>query len=67
MAEIEAVVTPCASDERPARALRPRYSALDNARIPAAFGGLRQEALERYAKGHGGPAAGGAFPGGAPR
>ncbi len=71
LAGIEAVVTPCASDERPARALRPRYSALDNARISAAFGSLPpwQEALERYliAKGHRTPTAGGAVPGGAPR
>ena len=50
-------MTPCASDERPARALRPRYSALDNVRIPAAFGGLRQEAPERYRQGT--PRAGG--------
>ena len=60
LAGIEAVVTPCASDEHPTRALRPRYSALDNARISAAFGGMPpwQEALERYlaAKGHRGPA-----------
>ena len=60
-------MTPCASDAYPTRALRPRYSALDNARISAALGGLRQEALERYAKGHRRPAAGGAFPGEAPR
>ena len=65
-------MTPCASDEYPARALRPRYSALDNARISAAFGVLPpwQEALERYlvAKGRRAPtAARGAFPGEAPR
>ena len=73
LAGIEAVVTPCASDEYPARALRPRYSALDNARISAAFGGMPpwQEALERYlaAKGHRGPATAprGAVHGEAPR
>ena len=71
LAGIEAVVTPCTSDEYPTRALRPRYSALDNAKISAAFGCLPpwQEALERYlvAKGHRGAAPLGAFPGEAPQ
>ena len=73
LAGIEAVVTPCTSDEYPTRALRPRYSALDNAKISAAFGGMPswEEALERYlaAKGHRGSAAfpRGAFHGEAPQ
>ena len=74
LAGIEAVVTPCTSDEYATRALRPRYSALDNARISAAFGGMPpwEDALERYlaAKGHrgaGGVSAARALPGEAPR
>ena len=55
-AEVEAAVVPCASGEFPARAERPRYSALDNAKVSAAFGVMAawQDALERYlhAKGH---------------
>ena len=49
-ARIDASVTPCASAQYPTRAVRPRYSALDNAKISAAFGPLPpwQEALERY-------------------
>ncbi len=55
-AGVEASVLACASGEYPMRAERPRYSALDNTRVSAGFGGLPpwQEALERYlrAKGH---------------
>ena len=43
-------VEPCAAGDDPGRAPRPRYSALDNAKVSAAFGALPawQEALERY-------------------
>lgn len=55
-ANIGATVTPCASAEYPTRAMRPRYSALDNAKLGATFGLMPawQDALERYlrAKGH---------------
>ncbi len=55
-ARVEAGVTPCSSGEYPTRAARPRYSALDNTKVSAAFGPLQswQEALDRYlrAKGH---------------
>jgi len=55
-AGIDVTVTPCSSAEYPTRAARPRYSALDNEKISAAFGPLPpwQDALERYlrAKGH---------------
>ena len=49
-AGVAADVTPCASEEYPVRAPRPRYSVLDNAKVSAAFGALPtwQEALERY-------------------
>ena len=49
-AGVEAVVTPCTSREYPTRAMRPRYSVLDNAKVSAAFGGMApwQEALDRY-------------------
>ncbi|MYE10856.1 MAG: dTDP-4-dehydrorhamnose reductase [Gammaproteobacteria bacterium] len=45
-----AKVTPCASDEFRARAARPGYSALDNAKVSRAFGALApwQDALGRY-------------------
>ena len=53
---VEATVAPCRSDEYPTRAARPRYSALDNAKVSAAFGAMPpwQDALERYlrARGH---------------
>ena len=53
---VEAAVTPCASGDYPVHATRPRYSALDNAKVSAAFGAMPpwQDALERYlhAKGH---------------
>ena len=55
-AGVDAEVTPCASSDNPRRALRPRYSALDNAKAASAFGPLPpwQDALDRYlrAKGH---------------
>ena len=55
-ADIVALVAPCTSAEYPTRAARPRYSALDNSMVSAAFGPMPswQEALERYlrAKGH---------------
>ena len=49
-AGIEAVVTPCRSEEYPTRAARPRYSALDGGKVSAAFGAMPpwQDALERY-------------------
>ena len=49
-AGIPAAVTPCASGDYPVRAARPRYSALDDAKVAAAFGALPpwQDALERY-------------------
>ena len=53
---VKADVAPCASGEFPVRAVRPRYSALGNARVSAAFGAMPawQDALERYlrSKGH---------------
>ena len=56
LAGVEAVVTPCTSGEYPTRAVRPRYSMLDNAKVSAVFGTMPtwQDALERYlrAKGH---------------
>ena len=55
-AGVAAAVTPCATRDYPARAVRPRYSVLDNARVSAAFGPMPAwpDALERYlrAKGH---------------
>ena len=55
-ARVEATVTPCSSKDYPARGERPRYSALDNARISTTFGAMQpwQDALERYlrARGH---------------
>ena len=47
---IEAEVSPCASEDWPMRALRPRFSALDSAKISAWRGPLRtwQEALGDY-------------------
>ena len=52
---IEATVTPCSSGEYPTRAARPRYSALDNAKVSAAFGPLQpwQEALDHYLRAKG--------------
>ncbi len=49
-ARVVADVVPCTSAEFPTRAARPPYSALDNARVSALFGGLDrwEAALERY-------------------
>ena len=49
-AGVAADVTPCASADYPVRAARPRYSALDDAKVAAAFGALPpwQDALARY-------------------
>ena len=53
---VKATVTPCSSEEYPTRAARPRYSALDNSKISAAFGTMPpwHDALDRYlrARGH---------------
>ena len=55
-AGVEATVTPCTTGEYPVRAARPRYSALDNTKVSAAFGPMPawQDALDRYlhARGH---------------
>ena len=52
----EAAVIPCATRDHPERAVRPRYSVLDNARVSAAFGPMPAwpDALDRYlrARGH---------------
>ena len=47
---VAADVEPCATDEYPLRAQRPRYSVLNNAKASAAFGDMPawQDALERY-------------------
>lgn len=49
-AEVAGTVTPCSSEDYPTRAMRPRYSALDNARFAAAVGPMPtwQDALSRY-------------------
>ena len=53
---VAAEVTPCTSEEYPARAARPRYSVLDNAKVTAAFEAMPawQDALEQHLgnKGH---------------
>ena len=43
-------IEPCTTEDYPARAPRPRYSVLDNARVSAAFGAMPawQDALEQY-------------------
>ena len=55
-AGVEVIVVPCASRDYPTRAARPCYSALDNARVTAAFGSMPawQDALGGYlcARGH---------------
>ena len=55
-AGVAAEVAPCASTDYPTRAARPRYSALDNAKLASALGAMPpwQDALDRYlrAKGH---------------
>lgn len=47
---IDATVTPCSSEDYPARAARPRYSVLDNAKVSAIFGAVPhwRDALDRY-------------------
>ena len=54
-AGVAAAVVPCATGEYPVRAERPRYSALDNAKVSAAFGAMPawQDALERYLRSRG--------------
>lgn len=49
-ASVTARITPCTSAEFPTRAMRPRYSALDNSRVQSRFGTLApwQEALACY-------------------
>ena len=53
---IDATVTPCSSKDYPTRAVRPRYSVLDNKKTSIAFGPLPpwQTALDDYlrARGH---------------
>ena len=55
-AGVDATVTPCTTGDYPVRAARPRYSALDNSKVSAAFGAMPpwQDALDRYlyAKGY---------------
>ena len=55
-AGIETDVVPCASREYPTRAMRPRYSALDNGGVSELFGPMPdwRDALQRYLrdKGH---------------
>ena len=55
-AGIDAEVVPCSSEEYPTRAMRPRYSALDNTKVSSTLGEMPpwQDALDRYlhAKGH---------------
>ena len=54
-AGVEATVTPCATGEYPARAVRPRYSVLDDTKVSAAFGAVPpwQDALDRYLRAKG--------------
>ena len=49
-AAVAGTVTPCSSEDYPTRAPRPRYSALDNAKLTAAVGPMPtwQDALGRY-------------------
>ena len=49
-AGLAAGVVPCASADYPTRAPRPRYTALDNAKVSAAFGAMApwEDALDRY-------------------
>lgn len=51
-------VTPCSSGDYPTRALRPRYTALDNAKFAAAVGPMPtwQDALGRYLQARNGAA-----------
>ena len=50
LAGVETAVVTCASEDYPTRAPRPRYSALDNTRVSAAFGAMPawQDALGAY-------------------
>ena len=50
LARVDARVTPCASAAYPTRAVRPRYTALDNRRVSTVFGAVPpwENALERY-------------------
>lgn len=54
-AAIRATIAPCATGKFPVRAERPRYSALDNARVTTAFGAMPawQDALQRYLRSRG--------------
>ena len=54
-ARVNATVTPCTSDEYPARASRPRYSVLDNSKTSLVFGPLPpwQASLDDYLRGKG--------------
>ena len=47
---LEVSVTPCTSEEYPTRAVRPRYSALDNSKVTSAVSPMPawQDALHRY-------------------
>ena len=55
LAGVEAAVTACSSGEYPARAARPCYSVLDNAKVSAAFGPMPpwRDALDRYLRAKG--------------
>ena len=57
-AGLGAAVDRCAGGEFPARAERPRYSALDGSKASAAFGAMPawQDALGRYLRARGHPA-----------
>jgi dTDP-4-dehydrorhamnose reductase len=59
-AGVDAHIEPCLSADFPTRAMRPRYSALDNSKISAAFGTIPswQDALDRYLRDKGHLAAG---------
>lgn len=54
-ARIDATVTPCTSEEFPTRAVRPRYSVLDNSKTATVFGALPpwQAALDNYLRAKG--------------
>ena len=51
----KAAVVPCATTDRPVRAARPTYSALDNSRVSATVGAMPswQDALGRYLRARG--------------
>ena len=54
---VAAAVTPCSTEDYPARAARPRYSVLDNTGVAASFRPMPawQDALDRYLRGRGHP------------